>query len=73
MYVNFHYGEDHFGIKNFPLKCAEVCIEEAKRFGIKGRALDLGCAVGRTTVELASYFDEVVGLDYSNGLVNSAI
>ena len=72
MYLGFHYGEDHFGIENYPLKCAQICIEEAKRLKLKGRALDLGCAVGRTTLELASYFDETVGLEYSKAFVDSA-
>ncbi len=56
MYVKFHYGEEHFGIQNFPLKCAQICIEEAKKHNLNGRVLDLGCAVGRSTIELAQYF-----------------
>ena len=33
------------------------------------RALDVGCAVGRSTFELARGFDEVVGLDYSHAFI----
>ena len=33
--------------------------------GVLSRALDIGCAVGRSTFELARGFDEVVGMDYS--------
>lgn len=29
------------------------------------RALDLGCATGRTSYELSRCFDKVIGLDYS--------
>jgi hypothetical protein len=71
-YINFHYGEQYFGIENFPLKCAEICINEAKKHKLQGRALDLGCAVGRSTVELAQYFHEAVGLDYSAAFINAA-
>lgn len=71
-YLAFHYGQDHFGIENYPLKCAQVCIEEAKRLKLQGRALDLGCAVGRTALELAGYFEETVGLDYSKAFIDSA-
>jgi len=35
--------------------------------------LDLGCAVGRTTVELADYFKEVVGVDLSHAFIEAAI
>lgn len=37
-----------------------------------GRALDIGCAVGRTTLELASHFDEVIGIDLSNAFIEAA-
>jgi len=36
------------------------------------RALDLGCAVGRSTFELARTFDSVVGLDYSDAFIDAA-
>ena len=36
------------------------------------KALDLGCAVGRSTFELARTFDSVVGLDYSDAFINAA-
>ena len=71
--MDFHYGEtEYFGIKNFPANCAQKCIDAAKTENIKGRALDLGCAVGRSTIELAKYFDQVVGLDYSQAFVDAA-
>jgi trans-aconitate methyltransferase len=34
--------------------------------------LDLGCSVGRTTLDLADYFNEVVGIDLSNALIDAA-
>ena len=37
-----------------------------------GRALDLGCGSGRTVAELATAFDEVVGVDLSQPLLDLA-
>jgi SAM-dependent methyltransferase len=37
--------------------------------GKRIRALDVGCAVGRHSFELAKAFDEVIGLDFSHAFV----
>jgi putative 4-mercaptohistidine N1-methyltranferase len=37
-----------------------------------GRALDLGCAVGRSTFELARHFGEVIGIDLSRKFIAAA-
>ena len=61
-YCEFQYGEMHFGVKNFALACADV----AKKYAINTtKALDLGCATGRATFELAKSFDYVEGIDFS--------
>ena len=39
---------------------------------IELRALDVGCAVGRTTFELTRWFDKVVGFDYSARFIQVA-
>lgn len=39
---------------------------------INGRALDLGCSVGRTTIDLAKQFTEVVGIDKSKAFIHTA-
>jgi len=45
-------------VKNWAVRCAEICIEVAKAEGIpRKRVLDIGCAVGRTAFELAPVFD----------------
>ena len=72
MYINFHYGQDYWGVKNFPLACAETCLEIAKKYNVSGRALDLGCALGRTAIELAEHFNEVIGSDLSNAFINAS-
>ena len=38
---------------------------------VVSRALDIGCAVGRSSFELARVFDEVVGIDYSKAFVDN--
>lgn len=37
--------------------------------GVLSRAFDIGCAVGRSTFELARVFDEVVGMDFSQAFI----
>lgn len=63
-YCEFHYGSEYFGVPNFPVTVAELCCE-AMTGRLKGRALDVGCALGRASFELAKCFDRVTGLDFS--------
>jgi len=56
-------------VVHLPLKCAALTVQYASEFG---RVLDLGCAVGRSTFEMARHFKEVVGIDYSREFVDSA-
>lgn len=75
-YLEFHYGEENFGVENFARRCGEICNEIAVREGLNGdavRALDLGCAVGRTSFELARQFGEVDGLDFSARFIAAAV
>ena len=39
--------------------------------GIPNRALDIGCAVGRSSFELTQKFNEVIGIDYSHSFVDA--
>ncbi|XP_050405004.1 uncharacterized protein LOC126820889 [Patella vulgata] len=80
-YLIFHYGlpsevlKYDFGPKSaldFPKRCAELCLKHYKpQAGVPARGLDIGCAVGRSTFELARIFDEVIGLDYSQSFVDA--
>lgn len=71
--MDFHYNdEENFTVKNFPHACAQKIIQIAQEQKLTGRALDIGCAVGRTTIEIASNFDEVIGIDLSNAFIESA-
>jgi putative 4-mercaptohistidine N1-methyltranferase len=61
-YCEFQYGDTHFGIENFAISCAKVAAKFATN---TTKALDLGCATGRATYELAKTFDSVEGIDFS--------
>lgn len=63
-YAEFHYGDEYFGVANFPRAVAELAIA-AMAGRPAGKALDLGCATGRATFELARHFTKVTGLDFS--------
>ncbi|MDP3636433.1 MAG: 5-histidylcysteine sulfoxide synthase [Azonexus sp.] len=63
-YAEFHYGDEYFGVPNFPRALAELAINAMGERPAHS-ALDLGCATGRATFELARHFDKVTGLDFS--------
>ncbi|HEU0197698.1 MAG TPA: 5-histidylcysteine sulfoxide synthase [Nevskiaceae bacterium] len=71
-YLEFHYGAEHFGVPNFPKALADRAIETLG--GAPHHcALDLGCAVGRTSFELARHFDAVTGVDFSARFIDQGV
>ena len=70
-YCDAHYGPDKFRVRNFPLRLVEIILavmdDRPKR-----RALDLGCAVGRGSFELAKQFAFVTGIDFSARFIRIA-
>jgi putative 4-mercaptohistidine N1-methyltranferase len=70
-YCEFHYGDSYFEVENYPARCARLC-REIMAVRNRGAALDLGCAVGRSTFELARDFSSVTGLDFSRRFVEVA-
>lgn len=74
-YMEFHYGDSYFSVENYPAKCAQLCLQlmESEEGVATQKALDLGCAVGRTTFELACGFDEVIGVDLSYRFIECAM
>jgi len=79
-YLLFHFGTpdqicpllpDAQTACGFPARCVS---EPLKRIELqkRTRALDLGCAVGRSSFELGRHFDEVVGIDFSGRFVATA-
>lgn len=63
-YCEFHYGNTCFGVPNFPKAIAQLALQAVGN-GPKGRALDIGCSVGRAAFELAESFTAVDALDFS--------
>lgn len=61
-YCEFQYGDTFFGIKNFAIETASIASSFSNNFT---KALDLGCATGRATFELAKNFEHVEGIDFS--------
>ncbi len=49
---------------NFPKTLARIAIDAMGNKPVR-RALDLGCATGRASFELARHFDRVTGIDFS--------
>ena len=71
-YAEFHYGDEYYGVPNFPKALAQLAIQA---MGDKpaAQALDLGCATGRATFELARHFDHVTGLDFSARFIDLGV
>ena len=79
-YLLFHYGESREVLPwdlgpasalDYPSRCVSECVDLAT-LPQNARALDLGCAVGRSTFELARHCVEVVGIDYSHRFIEVA-
>ncbi len=71
-YLEFHYGDEYFGVGNFPAACVRE-VMAAIGDAPKRKALDMGCSVGRSSFELARDFQHVDALDFSTRFVFSAI
>ncbi|HJV27465.1 MAG TPA: 5-histidylcysteine sulfoxide synthase [Aromatoleum sp.] len=57
----------------FPQRCARWLIEGARASGAPmERALDIGCAVGGASFELARAYREVLGVDLSRAFIDTA-
>lgn len=63
-YAEFHYGDEYFGVQNFSKALSDLAVSVLGD-SPKQKALDLGCATGRATFELAKHFDSVTGIDFS--------
>ncbi|SER65585.1 5-histidylcysteine sulfoxide synthase/putative 4-mercaptohistidine N1-methyltranferase [Nitrosomonas sp. Nm51] len=71
-YAEFHYGDTYFDVPNFPKTLAEIAIA-AMGGRPAHKALDLGCASGRSTFELARHFDHVTGIDFSARFIGQGV
>jgi len=70
-YAEFHFGDMVYGVPNFPKALAELAFAHMQDRP-RRRALDLGCAVGRASFELARQFDSVDGVDFSHNFIRMA-
>ncbi|BBG66399.1 glutamate synthase [NADPH] large chain [Hydrogenimonas sp.] len=70
-YCEFGWGDSYFGMENYPQRCARAALEFMQNRKM-GRALDVGCATGRSTLELAAMFESVTGLDFSARFIGVA-
>lgn len=71
-YCEFHFGPRYFQVPNFPARVAALCRQQCADTEIK-RALDLGCATGRSTFELAKFCRHVTGIDFSARFIKVAM
>lgn len=85
-YLLFHYGTREEILAGSHLKAAGASFPDAffefpvatvrGTFDLSatpfGRALDVGCAVGRSTFELSRFADEVIGIDFSAPFIGAA-
>ena len=73
-YCEFHYGKEYFKVENFPVACIQLLKEYFEKKGfLTERALDLGCAVGRSSFELAKFFHKVDAIDFSARFVQQGV
>lgn len=79
-YLLFHYGSADEILPRpggprealgFAVRCVGELLDASALSG-PARALDLGCAVGRSTFELARHCREVTGIDYSRAFISAA-
>ncbi|MGE9295577.1 MAG: putative 4-mercaptohistidine N1-methyltransferase [Puniceicoccales bacterium] len=79
-YLLFHYGTDNevlpyaFGPKSaldFPRRCVDELVDR-ETLSADARALDIGCAVGRASFELARHCGSVIGIDFSAAFIEAA-
>ncbi|RBW48537.1 5-histidylcysteine sulfoxide synthase [Marinobacter sp. F3R11] len=71
-YAEFHFGDPSFGVGNFPKALADLALD-AMQGKTAHKALDLGCACGRSSFELARKFDVVEGVDFSANFINLGV
>lgn len=71
-YAEFHYGETYYGVPNFPKALSDLATLAMQGKPAK-TALDLGCATGRATFELAKHFNHVTGIDFSARFIGLAL
>lgn len=79
-YLLFHYGSAEEILPwsggprdalDFAIRCVDELLD-ASALTADARALDVGCAVGRSAFQLARHCRQVVGVDYSRAFIEAA-
>jgi putative 4-mercaptohistidine N1-methyltranferase len=70
-YADLHFGAERFGVANFHRELVGRCVNQLEPEK-RRRALDLGCALGRASFELAKSFDAVIAVDLSERFISVA-
>ncbi len=71
-YLEFHYGPEALGVRNFPLACVEAVLPHVPA-DRRRRCLDIGCSVGRSAFEFARIFGHVDAIDFSARFIQSGV
>ena len=77
-YLLFHYGTEAelLSHPSLPSAALDFAVRTVTQLlpttGARTIALDLGCAVGRSSFELSKHYSEVIGIDYSQSFVQAA-
>ena len=71
-YAEFHYGDEYYGVANFPKALVDIAIGAMSDKPAR-KALDLGCATGRATFELARHFAHATGVDFSARFIHLGV
>ncbi|WP_186454389.1 5-histidylcysteine sulfoxide synthase [Candidatus Pantoea soli] len=69
-YLDFQYGPVYYGVPNYAAALVERLLPHCTQ---RGEALDIGCATGRASFELARHFRAVTGMDYSARFIDVAL
>lgn len=69
-YLDFQYGPGYYGVPNYATALVDIVLPHCAQ---RGHALDIGCATGRASFELARHFAAVTGMDYSARFIDVAL
>ena len=69
-YLDFQYGPGYYGVPNYAAALVDIVLPHCAQ---RGHALDIGCATGRASFELARHFAAVTGMDYSARFIDVAL
>jgi len=64
--LDSHYTSSYLDVTNYPQRIAKLVLQLVSKYKAnKNKLLDLGCSVGRTSFELAGFFQHLDAVDFS--------